>query len=115
VQSERQPVKEPRVGSNLIGAATRDRGSVRPVVFELQAELSRSGRYDERARHRHGTHDHSEMGAALHSGVREEMETLCPLSRRSIIAPLSITFIACIKHRQMIIVHITLCWCENGS
>lgn len=49
------------------------------VVFELQAELSRSGRHDGRTRYLFGTYDHFAVGSALQPGVRQAVEALCPV------------------------------------
>ncbi len=51
-------------------------GVVRSMVLELQAELPRLGQHDERAGHKSGAHDDSAMGAALHAGIREAVETV---------------------------------------
>src|SRR6516165_10871667 len=61
---------------------TGNRGIVCPLVFELQAELSRSGHHNERTGNWPGPHDDSSMGAALHARVREAMERLYPAGGR---------------------------------
>ncbi len=59
-----------------------DCGVVRSVVPELQVDLPGFGQHDERAGHQSGVHDDSAMGAALHAGIREVVETVRPAHRR---------------------------------
>src|SRR5467141_512064 len=59
----------------------RDRHPVRALVSSVQAEPARPGGDDGRARPVDGAYDHYALGAALRTGVRETLETVCPGSR----------------------------------
>src|SRR5258706_16306082 len=70
-------------GGAVRGSPLRPRSHhpVRALVPSIQAEPARPGGDDGRARPVDGAYDHYALGAALRTGVRETLETVCPGSR----------------------------------
>src|SRR5258707_9606582 len=70
-------------GGTVRGSPLRPRSHhpVRALVSSIQAEPARPGGDDGRARPVDGAYDHYALGAALRTGVRETLETVCPGSR----------------------------------
>jgi hypothetical protein len=67
-------------GPNYRGSPLRPRSLVRALVSSIQAEPARPGGDDGRARPVDGAYDHYALGAALRTGVRATLETVCPSS-----------------------------------
>src|SRR6266852_7143698 len=70
-------------GGIVRGSPLRPRSHhpVRALVSSIQAEPARPGGDDGRARPVDGAYDHNALGAAIRTGVRETLETVCPGSR----------------------------------
>src|SRR5216683_6344013 len=70
-------------GGAVRGSPLRPRSYhlVRALVSSIQAEPARPGGDDGRARPVDGAYDDYALGAALRTGVRETLETVCPGSR----------------------------------
>src|ERR1700720_73489 len=59
----------------------RSHHPVRALVSSVQAQSARPGRDDGRARPVDGAYDDHALGAALRTGVRETLATVCPGGR----------------------------------